>query len=258
MKAQTRLYLASTSPRRRLLIQALGLPVTIGSSPIDEGSLQAAYSGPGDELGEYLARCKAASAARVLAEAPGNGSNPQENVFVVGADTTVLLDGRVLGKPTDPQEAADMLRNLRGRQHIVVTGVALAKPVTLGEPDDLHSTSIATRVTMRTYSEEEIAAYVATGDPMDKAGAYAVQHGDFRPVSRIVGCYTAVVGLPLCALAALVADLTGMAPQPRSAHPGYPDAAPQTHTILPDTTSGCPWSDHCRAPLPTCVPPQAR
>ena len=258
MKAPTRLYLASTSPRRHLLIRALGLPVTIGPSPADEAALQAAYVGPSDELAEYLARRKAASAAHALAKADNDGTGEREEVAVVGADTTVLLDGRVLGKPTGRAEAADMLRRLRGRQHIVVTGVALAQPESPDQPVHVHSAHVATKVTMRAYSEDEIAAYVATGDPMDKAGAYAVQHGKFRPVSRIQGCYTAVVGLPLCALAGLVADLTGVALNPQLAHAGYPDAQVDDRPAMPRTVSHCPWSDRCRSPFPACLQNQAR
>lgn len=262
MKAQTRLYLASASPRRRLLVQALGLPVTAGLAPVDEEALQGAYTGPSDRLAEYLARCKAISAARTLADTPealnvGMGGN-DDDALVVGADTTVLLDDQVLGKPADPAAASDTLRQLRGRAHMVVTGVALARPAISDRPLDVRCTRVMTHVTMRAYSDDEIADYVATGDPLDKAGAYAVQHGAFRPVAHIKGCYTAVVGLPLCALAALVAEMSGIAPQPQLAPAGYPGTTSGARAAVPSPTSRCPWSNYCRAPLPHFVRNQAR
>ena len=221
------LYLALASPRRRALVQSLGLPVTAGVSPVDEDALQQAYTGPNDGLGEYLARQKALSAAQLLAH-----QGPPANLFVLGADTTVLLDGRVLGKPADTTEATHMLRSLRGRQHTVVTGIALARPAAPGMAPELRSAHVATHVIMRPYGDDEIAAYVATGDPLDKAGAYGVQHDSFQPVARIEGCYTAVVGLPLCAVASLISAVTGLPVLPRT--PSTP----------------CPWSTGCRAPLP--------
>lgn len=258
MKRHTRLYLASASPRRRLLVQALGLPVTSGTAPVDEEALQAVFTGLSNQLGEYLARCKAAAAAHALAVAPDCQEADPDDMLVIGADTTVLLDDEVLSKPADPAEASATLRRLRGRTHTVVTGVALARPATSCQEIAPHSTRVATRVTMRVYSDDEIATYVATGDPMDKAGAYAVQHGDFKPVAQIEGCYTAVVGLPLCALAALITEMTGTAPQPRLAHPGYPDAIPPAPLTMPSASVHCPWSDRCRAPLPLFARDQAR
>lgn len=253
MKRQTRLYLASASPRRRLLVQALGLPATSGIAPVDEEALQTAFTGPSDQLGEYLARCKVTAAAHALADVPDFQAADLDDILVIGADTTVLLDEQVLGKPADLSEASGTLRRLRGHTHTVVTGVALTKVATSEQRIDPYSTRVATRVTMRTYSDDEIATYVATGDPLDKAGAYAVQHGDFKPVAQIEGCYTAVVGLPLCALAELITKMTGTAPQPQLAHHGYPDAAPPAQYSMPGAPVRCPWSDRCRAPLPPYV-----
>ena len=147
-------------------------------------------------LAEGRAREKALAAAR------GRSSGT-----VIGADTVVALaqsdrslDGVVLGKPRDAADAVVMLRELRGREHRVVTGVALVDAAT-GETLVAHRSS---RVLMREYSEAEIEAYVATGDPLDKAGAYAVQSASFRPAAEVRGCYLNVVGLPVCTLMKLL------------------------------------------------------
>jgi len=105
-----------------------------------------------------------------------------------------VLDGEVLGKPGSPQEAVAMLRRLRGRPHRVLTAIAVATG------GSVHVDVVSTDVHMRSYTDEDIAAYVASGDPLDKAGAYAVQHAGFRPVASVCGCYQNVVGLPLCHL----------------------------------------------------------
>ena len=112
---------------------------------------------------------------------------------VLGADTEVVLDGRYLGKPRDAADAARMLRRLSGRTHEVVTGLALVDAAS-GREETL---AVTTRVTMRDVSDEEISAYVATGEPLDKAGAYAVQGLGARLVARVDGCVTNVVGLPV-------------------------------------------------------------
>ena len=112
---------------------------------------------------------------------------------VLGADTEVVLDGRYLGKPRDVADAARMLRALSGRTHDVVTGLALVEAPS-GREETL---AVTTRVTMIDASDEEIAAYVATGEPLDKAGAYAVQGRGARLVARVDGCFTNVVGLPV-------------------------------------------------------------
>ena len=175
-----RLRLASTSPRRRALLPLLGFPVTAVSVDVDEQ--------PG--LGEHpvdtarrLAAAKAASAGRVA-----------EHEVVVGADTIVVLDGVQLGKPTDSADGHRMLAALRGRPHQVISGVAL-----LGAAGG-HLGTVSTSVQMREYSDEELERYVASGRPLDKAGAYAIQDTDFGPVASIEGCYLNVVGLPLCAV----------------------------------------------------------
>jgi MAF protein len=116
--------------------------------------------------------------------------------LIVAADTIVVLDGQVLGKPADADEATAMLRKLRGREHLVLSGLTV-----LGLSTGQRATELAqTTVWMRPYSDDEISRYVASGDPLDKAGAYAIQHREFNPVACIQGCYASVMGLPLCHL----------------------------------------------------------
>jgi MAF protein len=115
---------------------------------------------------------------------------------VIGCDTIVALERDILGKPRGANEAEAMLQRLRGRSHFVYSGITLLDSV------DRAVTELAeTRLTMRAYSETEIRAYVASGDPLDKAGGYAIQHEGFHPVDEIEGCYASVMGLPLCHLA---------------------------------------------------------
>jgi septum formation protein len=186
------LVLASASPRRRELIQMLGFPFTVRAADVDEESVM-----------EPDAAANARQTAALKAEAvvgtllAGAERQRFETAYVVAADTTVAVDGRMLAKPAGEQEAWQMLRLLRGRGHQVYTGITLVYPATGRTIQDV----AATAVTMRDYSDAEIAAYVATGDPMDKAGAYAIQHRQFRPVATLDGCYANVVGLPLCHLA---------------------------------------------------------
>ena len=172
-----RLVLASQSPRRHALLTTLGLRFTVDAADVDETPLT-------DELPDALAcRLCRAKAAAVAARHP--------TAAVLAADTMVALNDRLLGKPADASEAGEMLRMLRGRTHQVYTAVCVA-----------HDGSLVARlsvsdVTMRPYSDAEIALYVATGDPLDKAGAYAIQHPLFAPVAAWTGCYAGIMGLPL-------------------------------------------------------------
>jgi nucleoside triphosphate pyrophosphatase len=231
------IYLASQSPRRRALVQALGLPVVSGVAPFDEDVAAAAYTGAAEHLAEYLARAKAE------ATLAGHSAELPENAVVVAADTTVVLHGRSLGKPRDDAEAVDMLAQLRNRRHQVITAVAAASAPAPGRPSSyaLRSLAVGTDVTMRDYTDAEIASYVATGDPADKAGAYAIQHEDFHPAAEIAGCYLAVVGLPLCALTYLLAS----APEATAA-----DSRRYQQQAAGHRTDRCPWSAACRPPLP--------
>ncbi len=178
------LVLASASPRRRELLAALGVPFTVRAADVPEPLVTGI---PAAEQAERLALAK----AKAVAGRAGGAS-------ALGADTIVVLDGMPLGKPADAEEARDMLRALRGRAHEVVTGVAVVGAA-------IHADHAVTRVVMRPYTDAEIEGYVATGDPFDKAGAYAIQHAGFRPVARIDGCYCNVMGLPLWTVRALLA-----------------------------------------------------
>ena len=194
-----RLVLASASPRRRELMHQAELFPEILPSHKEERSraktpaaLVKALSGTkaGDIAAQLCAGAEAADGAEHQAE-KADGS-----FLVVGADTIVVHDGLVLGKPKDPEDAARMLRELSGNTHHVHTGVCLIDTET-GEEDRF---TVSTAVTFAELSEEDILLYVATGDPLDKAGAYAAQ-GLFSPyVEKIDGNFDAVVGLPMCEL----------------------------------------------------------
>jgi septum formation protein len=191
------LVLASASPRRRELLARLGLPFHVVPAHVDESPL------PGEAPADLANRLAASKAAAVLAERP--------SAIVLAADTVVSHAGQALGKPTNVADAVRLLRALRGRRHEVITAVCVARA---GHP--LLAAASHTAVWMRRYTDAEIAAYVATGDPFDKAGAYAIQHPLFRPVARLVGSYTNVVGLPLGLVAELLrgADLTPCPTEP--------------------------------------------
>lgn len=170
------------------MIRWLGIPVQTLAVEADERPLP--HESP-PSLAARLARAKAQEAQRRL----GYTS------WILAADTVVDLEGQALGKPAHDDEAVAVLQKLRGRIHKVHTGVALAFP-----KGRLLVRRVTTLVRMRTYSEEELQAYVASGDPLDKAGAYAIQHRGFQPVEEIKVCYANVVGLPLCAVAKLLWD----------------------------------------------------
>ena len=125
------------------------------------------------------------------------------NDIILGADTSVVLDGEIFGKPADADVAVRVLRLLRGRPHEVITGIALIDGITGAE----HTSARVSKVFMREYSDEEIFAYVSSGEPFDKAGAYAVQDERFRPSERVEGCYLNTVGLPLCDVLAMLEDM---------------------------------------------------
>ncbi len=191
------LILASASPRRRQLLSWLKLPFEVCVADIDETPL--ANETPGDYT-LRLARLK----AKAVAERPGDKNS--EPCLILASDTTVSLDGEILGKPADETMAYDMLSRLRGRCHQVFTAVALTRSNPAGEypsQSQIMSTDIIAElcvvdVPMRAYSDAEMAAYIQSGDPMDKAGAYGIQHAGFHPVEHLNGCFAAVMGLPLC------------------------------------------------------------
>lgn len=177
-KLESRLVLASASPRRRELLARLAIPFEVLPVDVDE----AVRGSRADLEARRLAREKAEAARLLEPAAP-----------ILAADTVVVLEGRILGKPGDAEEAREMLERLRGRTHNVITAVALLPQ---GERAALARQPL-TRVTMRPYADGEIAAAINRGDPFDKAGAYAIQDELFRPVESYDGCYCNVIGLPL-------------------------------------------------------------
>jgi len=190
--ADTEIVLASSSPRRRELLAELGIPFRIQTASVLETQRPGE---PPAQMAERLAREKAEAVAAQL-----RATGLTKPTFVVGADTVVVNGRTALGKPANPAAAARVLRGLRGRSHRVITGVAVVNAQS-GVAVEGAST---TRVWIRNLSDQEIADYVDSGDPLDKAGAYAIQNRAFHPVERILGCYSNVVGLPLCTLAELL------------------------------------------------------
>ncbi|MFE8597021.1 Maf family protein [Archangium violaceum] len=178
---QTRLVLASASPRRRELLGQLGLAFDVSAADIDETPHQ------GEAATAYVLRLAREKARTVATRTPG--------AWVLAADTTVVLGDELLGKPHDAAEVRDMMRRLSGRTHEVQTGVALAGPG--GEHPCEHAMVVRTRVTFRPLSEGEIAWYASTGESLDKAGGYAIQGKGGFLVAGIEGSPTNVIGLPL-------------------------------------------------------------
>ena len=183
-----RLILASGSPRRRELLARVGWAFSVIKPDIDETPLAAEAP---DQYVTRLSREKATAAHALIAS-----QSRDDPVLIIAADTTVALGSDILGKPVDAADATAMLRRLRGQAHVVFTGITLLRVDT----GLVKTTVAATHVCMREYDDDEIAQYVASGDPFDKAGSYAIQHSFFRPVERIDGCYANVMGLPLCTL----------------------------------------------------------
>jgi septum formation protein len=186
-----RLILASASPRRHELLRGLGVPFEVRPSDVEEAL---APGVPVAVLAAALARAKAAAVAAGLR---GDG---EAAAVVLAADTLVALGDRPLGKPASRAEARAMLRALRGGPHTVLTALAVLE---VGSGREAAAT-VTSRVLMREYTDGEIDAYVETGEPDDKAGAYAVQGAGAALVARVEGCYTNVVGLPLTTTARLL------------------------------------------------------
>lgn len=183
------LVLASQSPRRRALLTSVGFAFSVVTPDIDESAVSNAL--PPNEYVSVLALMKAQKGAALYAHP----------AIVLGSDTTVLLDGNVLNKPTDANDATRMLKALSGRTHTVYTGIALVD-------GNRNTTAVGTaEVTFRELDDAEIAAYVEGGSPMDKAGAYGIQDDQGALfVSRIEGCYFSVVGLPMALLYTTLLD----------------------------------------------------
>lgn len=196
------LHLASQSPRRRALLSRLGLPFGMVDVAVPE------HRDPGESALDYVrrvARDKAAAGLRACVAVPG--------AVVLGADTEVVLDGEVFGKPRDDADAAAMLARLSGRTHEVITSVALVADGREAEA------TVVSEVTFEALDAATIAAYVAGGEPRGKAGAYAIQGGAEVFVTRLAGSHSAVVGLPLQHTAALLRGF-GLTPRPFAAEHG--------------------------------------
>ena len=187
MSGALRVILASASPRRRELLTLIGIAHEVRPADIDESVFADEAPAP---HAERLARAKAHALA---------GVHP--HAVIIAADTIVVVDGDILGKPRDVAHAAEMLLRLAGREHIVHTAIAVARD------ERTESAVEAVRVTMRALGDSEVAAYIATGEPMDKAGAYGIQGYGATIVERVDGDYFSVMGLGLRRLVELLARL---------------------------------------------------
>ena len=177
----TNFILASNSPRRKELLTLLGWPFEVIPADIDESRKA------GEPPVDYVRRLACEKARAIAAGHAG---------LILAADTIVVDGDELLGKPVDDAGARRMLTQLRGRTHQVYTGIALVDTASGESLDKVCRTDVP----MRDYSDAELDAYIQTGDPLDKAGAYAIQHNGFHPVDSLQGCYASVMGLPLCHL----------------------------------------------------------
>lgn len=186
-----RLILASSSPRRKQLLRQLGLEFDVFSSEVEEDVMK------GESPKDHVLRLAELKARMVGEKYP--------NRWVIGADTVVSIDERILGKPQTDQEAYQMLSMLSGREHLVVTGVSICH----GAKRKGETIAVETSVRIKTLNPDEITWYIRTGEPFDKAGGYAIQGRGAFMVQRIDGSYTNVVGLPLCELLELLNRMEG-------------------------------------------------
>ena len=183
MIERTLILLASNSPRRRELIALGNWMFNVSVPDVDESQ------NPGEAPADYVRRLAETKAHAAVA-------NARPEHIIVAADTAVVDGSEILGKPRDIAVAVEMLQQLRGHTHQVYTGLSV-----LSVRDGRSITEVCvTDVPMRNYSDDEINAYALTGDPLDKAGAYAIQHSRFQPVEKMNGCFASVMGLPLCHL----------------------------------------------------------
>ena len=186
MRDKSTLILASGSPRRRELIGRLGLPCSVRVSGLDEDPVEAPEP---SLLAARLARMKAREVA-----------SGEQRSLVIGCDTLVCLDRRILGKPSDRRDARKMLRALRGRTHDVITAVAVVESGSGRE----ETAVVTSQVRMRRFGQSVLSRYLESGDSLDKAGAYGIQTAGAGLVKSFSGCYFNIVGLPLCELARLL------------------------------------------------------
>ena len=208
------LILASASPRRTTILKLLEVPFSVIEAKAIEEETMINPTMPPEIMAEELALAKARAVAK-----------KEPNPLVLGADTIVISQGQALGKPKDHKQAKTMLRQLCGTTHQVTTGLAIVQ----GDKQTQVVTHCSTKVTMRSYPEEDIQTYVSSGQSMDKAGAYGIQDTSFQPVQHIEGCYQNVVGLPLCTFAQLLSGIN------------HEEPAKQTFGL-----QHCPW---CPIPI---------
>lgn len=206
------ILLGSQSPRRRQLLTLLNTPFKIMAADADEDSVTVA-----DPAQNVLA-----TAELKIDVLLANERVTAEPAILLTADTNVAIDNQILGKPRDADEARATLQLLRGRQHRVHTGMVLHDMATGTRVKRVHSAEIS----FRPYSDAEIERYIATGDPFDKAGSYAIQHPEFSPMAQLDGCYLGVMGLSVCQLLPLLSEI------PVSAEPDL--------TAIYDAHRGCP------------------
>ena len=181
-KNAPKILLASSSPRRRKLLEALGVAFTVETKPVDESVC------PGEKPHDYVQRLAREKAHKVQCTQPvGHHPGP----IIIGADTSVVIQDRILGKPEDAADARNMLRRLSGKTHHVITGLAVLQDA------KTRISTVTTQVVFKPITEDVIRAYVNTGEPFDKAGAYAIQGKAQAFVESIQGSWSNVVGLPL-------------------------------------------------------------
>ena len=192
------LILASASPRRRELLSQAGLTFTVAASNINEDLL------PNEAAAAYVQRL-AEEKAQAVWNATQSAETPEEGLIVLGADTCVVCDGHILGKPIDTADARRMLELLSGRTHVVMTGLAVISGTKVTRDVEI------TQVMFNQIDDAEIARYISSGEPMDKAGAYAIQGYAARWIPRIEGCYFNVVGLPIARTVAMLAEVQASA-----------------------------------------------
>lgn len=183
-----KLILASNSPRRKELLTLTGL--SFNAMPVDVDETPR----PGEDPLACVVRLSEAKAAASL-ELIQHMTNPTDSI-IIASDTLVTFQDRIYGKPVDAADVLRMLTELRGRTHSVLTAITITDPANGRTVTDLCETSVP----MRNYSDSELNEYIITGDPLDKAGAYGIQHPGFKPVEQLHGCYASVMGLPLCHL----------------------------------------------------------
>lgn len=186
--------LASQSPRRQTLFGLVQDTFLVIPASINERRKS------GEDPEQYVLRLAELKAEDVASQA---ANIPSREVVIIAADTAVVDNGDILGKPASPGEAREILMQLRGHPHQVISGIAIHQP----QKEKTVTGLVETDVVMRNYTEKEIDDYIASGDPFDKAGAYAIQNDEFQPVASYEGCFANVMGLPLCHLDILLRDL---------------------------------------------------